>query len=333
MPYQAGPTLAALGQADKLSTMESPLEAARKRRRERLEDIRAERQLQVNEKAQELEEKKHQAEEAAAAAKIAARKKAIDTLPPKPQPGSTPEQMAGWYVTASEHMARKGFLEAAEEFRNAGSEAYNQQVTGPVEIEETRAGIESTRIGTEETRRELDAGMPEELAEKTEAEAYATRALGDLRKVQTEAGGFPPSAASKPRTTEQLLKEDAAIVNTFEGIWANEIPDLEYDEDGAMTTPVSIDNKEYLRDMYSMDVKDHGPDKARNLLRNNLSYVETGENIMDFQEHKAYLIPKAWEQMYQERFQATYNRPPTKEEKVAAWEQTLSAWKNERMTY
>ena len=315
MPYTAGPTLAALGQADKLSTMESPLEAARKRRRERLEDVRAERALRVDEKKQEHEEKVYQAEQDATAARLAKRKAMIESLPPKPLPDATPEENAAWYVQASTTAANAGFLDIAEEFRNIGKEAHSQQVVSPVDIA-------STRVGTEETRRELDAGIPEETAENLQSQT-------ELNRAKTAAGGFAPTAGSKPRTTAQLLDEDKKINDAFSTIFNNEIEVLEYDDDGQLKTPISIDNREYLRDMYSMDVKDHGPDRARDLLRNNLTFMEVGQGMMDG-PHEAYLMPKAWQQDYQEQFALAYGRAPTKEETIKAWIMNLGQWKNDQ---
>lgn len=325
MPYQSGPTLQALGMAEKLATMENPLESARKRRRESLEDSRLERQMKLDEKKFEAEQAAAKKEEELQQAELAKRKAAFQSLPPKPGPGSTPEQKAGWYILAAEHMTINDMLEAAAEFREQANRAHQQGVVSPVELEGTRATTESTRIGTEETQRELDAGTPEETAEKIQTEAELNRARTRLADAQTDAGGFAPTAGSKPRTTEQLLKEDIVIRQSWEDIYQNELG-LEWDEETEMpVTPVNVDNREYLRDIYSEEVKQSGPDKARELMRNGMKVVHDygrwGEG-----DNETYLIPKAWIQWYQQRL----GREATEEEMLAAWKVNLGVWRGEQ---
>lgn len=324
MPYQSGPLLAALGSGDKLAAAPTPLDRIRERRMENKTSALEERKVKAEEERIQYEIAAAKREEKAQEDLIARRQKTVQTLPPKPAPGSPPEAMSAWYVEAADHALQNGFSTMAEEFRNIGEKAHAQQVVSPWDVQKTQ-----TEIGYKEEQSYTEQENQPLRRAQTENELAAA----ELKRVQAAAGGYAPTSATKPPTTKQLLEQDATIRENFDYIFNNEISGLEFaapgeDDEGALRTPVSIDNREYLRDMYSAAVQQDGPDGARTLIRNGVSVLERGQGWGDG-AHEAMVVPKAWLQSYMMRFAEIHNRPPTKDEQMEAFNMVVASWKRD----
>jgi hypothetical protein len=324
MPYQSGPLLAALGSGDKLAAAPTPLDRIRQRRMENKASALEERKVKAEEERIQYEIAAAKREEKKQEELVAKRQKVVSTLPPKPAPGSPPEALSAWYVQAADHALQGGFPKMAETFSELGAKAHAQQVVSPWDIQETQANIGyiEEQSYTEQENQPLRRAQ-------TENELAAA----ELKRVQAASGGFAPSAATKPPTTKQLLEQDETIRENFDYIFNNEITGLEFggigeDDEGALRTPVSIDNREYLRDMYSEAVQQDGPDGARTLIRNGVTVIERGKG-WESGPHEAIVVPKAWLQYYSTEFAKIHNRPPTKDEQVEAFKMVIASWKRD----